>query len=87
MRWMLLALLGAAGCSLYEPCEPSIEYDAEPGIEGFGCKSLMFVDEPMPMEWYAIGTNAFVRECHDDSRSIRSFSCQNDGTWQMHDLP
>ena len=80
MHWLWIVLI-ASGCGLYEPCEPYIDYRTTmyepqaPGLEGEGCPSLMFVEEPVPVEWYPESTIAFVRECHDDSLHVRRFRC------------
>ncbi len=87
MRPLLLILV--AGCA-GEVCEPDIGYrtprgDAiqAPGPNGEGCPSLMFAEEPTPIEWYPEGTIGLVRECHDNSQAVRRLECVSGAWWPL----
>ncbi len=89
---MTLVLILMAGCA-GEVCEPDIGYRAQgtdevqaPGREGDGCASLMFVEEPIPVEWYPEGTRGLVRECHDNRQDVRQFECVL-GRWRVFARP
>lgn len=90
MRPLLLILV--AGCA-GEVCEPDIGYRAQgtdevqaPGPDGEGCASLMFAEEPIPVEWYPEGTRGLVRECHDNSQAVRVLECFL-GAWRPPRVP
>jgi hypothetical protein len=81
MRWLVLLTVLAPSCSLYEPCEPSIEYNQEPTLElDVGCGALMFEGDPIPVERYPEGTSAIARDCGDCN--YEQFTCSA-GAWRF----
>jgi len=81
IRFAVAVLIGS-GCTLYEPCETSIEYDDDPvPMSDSTCPSLTFEGMPIPVQWYPADTGAFVRECRDNKTFARLFSCNGNTAW------
>jgi hypothetical protein len=78
MRRLALFAWLMSGCGVDDyQCEPLIEYSRNPvPMIDKACVGLMFEGDPVPVEWYPAGTDAYVRESHDDRPFRRNFSCR-----------